>query len=246
MRRLCAQLIELMPRRRPRRPRACRATCWRTCSTSCRTDDLASTSLAVPERSLLLRELRDFVLALSRQQRLLIAVDDFERIDEPSAAVLAALASKTERHPLILALAIDRGCKADDLTSPASRLLRSVSGRSSSSSCRRSETEALMGSVFGDVTNLAVVAGRIHALAQGNLRETMELAQHLVDRGLARYEAGSCSLPSKLDENATCRDTRGSRCRRASMPCPRMRASYAKCCAWRTASTTHPGELSRA
>ena len=28
----------------------------------------------------------------------------------------------------------------------------------------------------------------------------MELAQHLVDRGLARYEAGSWSLPRALDE----------------------------------------------
>jgi hypothetical protein len=43
---------------------------------------------------LLLRELRDFILTLSKSQRVPIAVDDVDRIDEPSAALLAALADK--------------------------------------------------------------------------------------------------------------------------------------------------------
>src|SRR6185436_13238771 len=45
-----------------------------------------------------------------------------------------------------------------------------------------------------------LVAGRIFALSQGSPRATMDLAQHLCDRGLARYEAGSWSLPSELDD----------------------------------------------
>jgi len=199
MRRLCAQLIELMPKEAAEAARLSHNLLAHVLDEP-PSDDLASTSFVVPERSVLIRELRDFVLALSRQQRLLIAVDDFERIDEPSMAVLAALASKTERYPLILALAIDRGCKADDLTSPAFRLLRSVSDRIELEQLSAEQTEALMGSVFGDVPNLPVIAGRIHALAQGNLRETMELAQHLVNEGLVRYQDGRFSLPDKLDE----------------------------------------------
>jgi hypothetical protein len=63
------------------------------------------------------------------------------------------------------------------------------------------QTEALMRSVFGEVANLQLCAGRIHALAQGSPRTSMELAQHLVARGLARYEAGGWLLPAQLDES---------------------------------------------
>jgi hypothetical protein len=153
---------------------------------------------APPERSLLLRELRDFVLALSRGQRLLIAVDDVDRIDEPSSALLAALADKTDKHPVMLALTSDR---VGDATGTASlRLLRSVATPIEVEQLDVEQTEALLRSVFGEVDNLRLVAGRIHALSQGNPRAAMELAQHLCDRGLARYQAGSWSLPGTLDE----------------------------------------------
>jgi hypothetical protein len=52
--------------------------------------------------------------------------------------------------------------------------------------------------VFGDVPYLAPCAARIHDLAHGSPRVAMELAQHLVDSGLARYEDGSWSLPAQL------------------------------------------------
>src|SRR5262249_39720963 len=68
----------------------------------------SSVSSVLPERSLLLRELRDFFLSMSRAQRLLLVVDDVDKIDEPSAALLAALAHKTERHALMIALSVDR------------------------------------------------------------------------------------------------------------------------------------------
>jgi tetratricopeptide (TPR) repeat protein len=151
-----------------------------------------------PERSLILRELRDFILAMSRGQRLLIAVDDVDRIDEPSAALLAALAHKTEKHSLMLALTTDR--VSDVASSPSVRLLRSVATSIVLEHLDVEQTEALVRSVFGDADNLRLVAGRIHALSHGNPRAAMELCQHLCDRGLARYQAGSWSLPSTLDE----------------------------------------------
>jgi hypothetical protein len=61
------------------------------------------------------------------------------------------------------------------------------------------QTESLLRSVFGDAKNVGLVAGHIHALAQGSPRATIELAHHLADRGLARYESGSWLLPSELD-----------------------------------------------
>jgi tRNA A-37 threonylcarbamoyl transferase component Bud32 len=154
---------------------------------------------AAPERSLLIRELRDFVLALSIGQRLLVVVDDVDRIDEPSLALLAALANKTERHPLVLVLAAVP--EEGPSLSASLRLLRSVATRIELPPFSSSQTEALLRSVFGDVPNQPFVAAHIHRLAQGSPRSTMELAQHLVERGLCRYRGGSWSLPAALNED---------------------------------------------
>jgi tetratricopeptide (TPR) repeat protein len=157
------------------------------------------TATALTERGVLIRELRGYVLTLARARRILIAIDDVDRIDEPSAALLAALAHKTERRPLMLALTADDRAAAHE--SASLRVLRGVAAQLACEQLSQDETEALMRSVFCDVANLPYCAGRIHALAQGNPRATMELAEHLVERGLARYARGSWVLPSRLDEH---------------------------------------------
>jgi hypothetical protein len=60
------------------------------------------------------------------------------------------------------------------------------------------QTRALLGSLFGDVTHLAMLTSEIQRVALGNPRQTLELAQHLVDRGLIRYTSGSWTLPRVL------------------------------------------------
>jgi hypothetical protein len=64
------------------------------------------------------------------------------------------------------------------------------------------QTEALLRSVFGDVAHLKLAAERIFDIAQGSPRTTMVLAQHLVDKKLARYSGGAWSLPDTLDDGA--------------------------------------------
>jgi hypothetical protein len=161
-----------------------------------RGDEQHSTTVRFPERSLILRELRDFVLALAHRHRLLLVVDDADRIDEASAAWLAALAGKAESEKLLIVLAMEAGQALHE--SPALHLFRSLGHRVPLPALESEQTEALMRSMFGDVPNLGLVAGRIHSLAHGNPRATMELAQHLVDRGAARYGSGSWLLPAQL------------------------------------------------
>ena len=151
-----------------------------------------------PERSVLLRALRDFLLELSRSQRLLIAVDDVDKIDEPSAAVLAALAHKSARNAVMLAMTMER--EHGPSPSASLRLLRLVARSIELLPLDAEQTQTLIRSIFGDVPNSQLVAARIHALAQGNPRATMDLVQHLVARELARYQAGSWLLPVQLDE----------------------------------------------
>ncbi len=151
-----------------------------------------------PERSVLLRSLRDYVLALAQNQRLLIAVDDVDQIDEPSAALLAEVAHKAERSAVMLALGLERQIGLAD--SASLRLLSLVAHRIELTPLSTDETSTLIRSIFGDVPNVAYVAGHIHALAGGNPRATMDLARHLAERGLARYDAGSWLLPSRVGD----------------------------------------------
>jgi tetratricopeptide (TPR) repeat protein len=162
-------------------------------------EDVSQTMpLTIPDRSLLIRELRDFVLSLAKTQRVLITVDDVDRIDEPSAAWLAALGHKAERNPLLIVVAADT--TAQPSTSLSLRLLHTLGHGVELDDLTGDETEALLRSVFGDVSNLPLCAARIHRVARGNPRATIELAEHLVHTGRARYEAGSWLLPPQLDE----------------------------------------------
>jgi hypothetical protein len=194
---LCAQLLQLMPEQAKEAARMSRDVLGQVLE-GVRSERVGSFSAPAADRNLLIRALRDFMLALARHQRLVVVVDDADRIDEPSAALLAALAHKTERHPLILALAVDRDSK--QTASASLRLLQLVASTVELAQLAPDETEALARSVFGAVANLPLIAAKIHALSQGNSRAIMELAQHLVDRGFAHYEAGSWSLPAKLSE----------------------------------------------
>jgi hypothetical protein len=194
---LCTQLIEQLPKQASEAGRLSHGVIAHVLD-ELRVEGNVTLSMSYPERSLMLRELRDFVLALGRGQRVLIAVDDADRIDEPSAALLAALADKAERQSLILALAIERG--AEQTHSPSLQVLFSLAQRVELAPLEPEQTEALLHSVFGGASHLQLCATLIHGLAQGNPRDTMELLQQLIDRGLARYEAGSWRLPAQPDD----------------------------------------------
>ncbi len=195
---LCSELFSAMPEAAIEASRLARGVLEHVID-ELRRDGLGTMSMTFPERGVILRELRDFVLALGRHQRLLLVVDDADRIDEPSAAFFASLADKTERQSLMLVLAMEP--ENDETRSGPQHLLRVLAHVVALEPLDREQTEALLRSVFGDVPNLQLCAGRIHALAEGSPRTVMELAQHLVDRKLARYEAGRWRLPARLDES---------------------------------------------
>jgi hypothetical protein len=150
---------------------------------------------SAPERRELQTALRDFVAAVARQKHVVIAVDDCDSVDEPSAALLAALAHVAKRRKLTLLLTARQNGAT---TAPALALLRQTSQPVPLSPLAPEQTEALLRSVFGDVPHLATLSEYVHRLAEGNPRATMELAEHLVGRGVARYDAGSWALPSAL------------------------------------------------
>ena len=148
-------------------------------------------------RARLLRELRDYTLAVTRGQRVVMVVDDVDRIDEPSAALLAALSDKLIGHGILLVTSMD--AHAERRYAPPLSLLHNLARVIDLAPLDGDDTRKLLRSVFGDVPRLSLCAARIQTLANGSPRTIMELAQHLVDRGLVRYQGGAWVISAALD-----------------------------------------------
>lgn len=141
--------------------------------------------------------LRDFLLSISDKRFLILAVDDVERIDEPSLALLALVAHQADKHNLLVVVTTDVSARAS--APGAIKLIANTAARIDLANLELEKTERLLCSVFGDVPNLHVLANRLYSLTQGNPRAVMEIAHHLVDRGIISYQAGAWSLPLNPD-----------------------------------------------
>lgn len=133
----------------------------------------------------------------SAQRPLLFAVDDAHLIDPRSAAVLTGLLDKSGRGRVFVLLSAD----ADVPENPG---LSALSRRGTTlplEPLTKKQTRSLFSSVFGEAANLDLLAQEVHAVSSGVPRVCMDVAQHLVDRGLIRYASGSWTLPSKLQNS---------------------------------------------
>ena len=138
--------------------------------------------------------LRGFFRGVSRAHPLLIEVDDVHKIDEPSAAVLAELIDSTRRGGILIVLTAD----TEAADNPALNALARRCSLLPLAPLSGEQTRRLLESLFGEVPNLELLSDEIHSVALGNPRQTLELAEHLVNRGLIRYTSGSWTLPAKL------------------------------------------------
>lgn len=133
--------------------------------------------------------------AASKTQPLVFAVDDAQRIDERSAALIALLMERFRYGRGFVLLTAEHGTGA---VSPALGALVRRCASLAVAPLDLPETRELFASVFGDVPNLASIAEEIFGIARGNPRASMELAQHLVDSGVITYHAGVWTLPAAL------------------------------------------------
>ncbi|HKU44526.1 MAG TPA: AAA family ATPase, partial [Polyangiales bacterium] len=140
--------------------------------------------------------LHDFFLNVARSLPLLIAVDNLQAADEDSAAFLASLARECRRARLVVLVTQRIG---DAAFAPAAvRALRQRSGHLKLAGLRVAACEDLVRSLFGDVEHCARVAKLLHARSGGNPRQCMDLAQLLVSKRIARYDAGTWILPHEV------------------------------------------------
>ncbi|MEY4580435.1 MAG: hypothetical protein RL701_5138 [Pseudomonadota bacterium] len=135
---------------------------------------------------------------VGRTQPLLIAVDDVHRIEPTSAAVLAALIDAARQQGRVFVLL------SADSDEPHNEALAALSRRCTAlpiAALTREQTLRLLGSLFGDVANLELLTREFYEISAGSPRQCMTMAQHLVDRGLVRYAAGTWVLPNRLSVN---------------------------------------------
>ncbi|HEX4341258.1 MAG TPA: protein kinase [Polyangiaceae bacterium] len=156
----------------------------------------AKASPGRPAHAHVLIALRDFVAAAARGLELVVVVDDADRIDVESVGLLVSMAQRAERRALCMVLTVD----SNGLGSTALDLLRNDATVVPLSPLSEQQTEELVRCVFGDVSHIVSLARKLHSIAAGSPRAVLQLATHLVEHGIVRYEAGAFLLPELLHE----------------------------------------------
>jgi hypothetical protein len=133
---------------------------------------------------------------VAESQSLVIAVDDVERIDDASLAVLVALVHGAHAARLLVVSTAPN--PIDSETQPALSVLKARCTTLVLEPLTDREMGALIGSVFADAPNATLVSDRIHKLAAGSPREALALVQHMLDRALIRFADGNWILPTEL------------------------------------------------
>lgn len=157
----------------------------------------APESVAKLQRPEVLAALHAWFTAIARERTLLLAIDDFHRADEPSAACFSWLAHHCHEHTMLLLASSE--AETSGMVSTRLRAYESSAVRVSLDNLTEAHTAELLRSVFGNVPHVQALAHKLYAIAAGNPRDTMRLAQTLVDRRAARYRTGAWSLPASLD-----------------------------------------------
>ncbi|HKP61355.1 MAG TPA: serine/threonine-protein kinase [Polyangiales bacterium] len=133
----------------------------------------------------------------ARVRPLVIAIDDFDRIDEASASLFAMLAAELDDEGLGLLVSVE--LDASTGAAGALKLLREHSTRIPLANLIEPDSERLLRSLFGELPKLSLLTHRLHALSAGNPRDLMDLAKHLLDSGAFRFTNGSWSLTVELE-----------------------------------------------
>jgi len=132
---------------------------------------------------------------VARSTPLFLIVDDVHELDETDLALLTELAQSSGQERVCLLLAAEeRAMRSRNALEVLARYCEPLA----LPPIDREATAQLVGSLFGDVPNVALVSHELYERAHGNPGATLWSAEWLIERGVIRYEAGAWTLPSKL------------------------------------------------
>ncbi len=144
--------------------------------------------------------LAEWLCAVSRKRPLLLVVDDCQRADEGSAALLATLARTAREFPMLLVVACD-----PNETSASPAALRAIEEAGASMQLRslaHEDVETLVRAIFGDVAHTGKLASWLHPVSAGSPQACMDLIHHLVDHQVIRFIDNMWVLPQELSDPA--------------------------------------------
>lgn len=151
------------------------------------------------DRMRLQAALTAFFLELATVRRIAVLVDDIQHADEGSAAVIAQLAHGAATRPLLVAVTLGTGEPIHAQAAVAS--IQETADRVRLRGLAISDVEQLVSALFGDAPH-ALLVRWMHEATLGSPLRVLDLARHLVDRGVVRYEHGLWTIPNDLDLKA--------------------------------------------
>ncbi|MFI5306962.1 MAG: protein kinase, partial [Polyangiales bacterium] len=139
---------------------------------------------------------KGWLLAVGEHRPLVLAVDNLERADDASIALLAAVAAEAGSSKLTVMTTLASDARA---TLPASaRVLRGASRVLLLDELAPSQTTALARAIFGELPNIVRLGEWMQRVAAGNPAHCLDLASELVRRGVVRYAGGSWFVPQEV------------------------------------------------
>ncbi len=146
------------------------------------------------ERLALQTGLSDFISAFATHRPLLLLVDNLQRADEGSMAVLASLAHIAPSRKLLIVGSVTTPLDTSR-TDGALGNLRERALVLRTRALDSVQVARLLRGMFGDAPNLVRLATWIHRAAGGSPMHCTELARHLVERGDIHYLDGMWVIP---------------------------------------------------
>ncbi|MGH1342967.1 MAG: protein kinase domain-containing protein [Nannocystales bacterium] len=141
-----------------------------------------------------------WLVALATVHPVALFVDDVQRCDEASAAVLAALARGAEAHALLVVAALRT---QEDIRAPAAvDALREADVCLRLQGLQAVEVSELARSLFGDAPHVERLAEWLLRSGGGSPLHCTELARMLVDEERARLVDGEWILPTNYDDRS--------------------------------------------
>lgn len=138
----------------------------------------------------------DWWLRLGARRRVVIAVDDLQAVDEPSAAALAALAIDGASSDVLVVF----GRRTTDPFA-AEAVLRALTAAAESVALENLDAhgmQELVRALLGDVRHAERFTSWLHGLTGGNPGRTIDIVRYLVGSGVIGHREGVWSVPQEL------------------------------------------------
>jgi tetratricopeptide (TPR) repeat protein len=135
--------------------------------------------------------MQEALLRCSAKSPTVVIVDELQRADAESLALLATLSAEARDGKLLLVLSGRKAAAESD----AYAKIRSNSRQLTLEPLSGDQTEELIDNVFGRAANSQRLAHWLHERSGGNPGRCIDLTRVLLQRGLIRYTAGTFILP---------------------------------------------------